>query len=108
MGSLEIFEGFLVVLKLCSQVKACPAELGQRLFGTGHPTEVVAHLVPLHGYRLQDSLVSLLNPSCFSYISSLQYQLHRILAKLPGDMLLSYTAFFDLLDLSSFLLYLQV
>ena len=102
-----VFEGSLVVLEPCPQGKAWPAELGQQLFRTGHPTEV-AHLVSPHGYRLQESPVWLSNPSCFSCISSLRSQLHRILVQLPGDMLLSSTPFFDLLDLASFLLYLQV
>ena len=33
--SLELFERSLVVLETYPQVKACLAELGQRIFGTG-------------------------------------------------------------------------
>lgn len=105
--SLELFERSQVVLEPYPQVKVCLVELGQWLFGPGHLSEV-AHPIPRHGYRFQVSLVLLSNPSSLSCILSLRDQLHRILAQLPGDMLLSSTASFHLLDLAWFLLYLQV
>ena len=72
-----------------------------------HVSDEVSHSIPLHGFLLQESLVHLSNPTCFSCIFSLLF-LAGILRWLPWDMLLFSTAFLYLLDLASFLLCLFV
>ena len=71
VGFLEVFGESLVILELYPQATMCPTGLALSLFGACQLTEVASLVL------LQDSLVSLSNPSCFSCISSLPALLHR-------------------------------